>query len=512
MDLLLALALSAIALLVRWPYLQDVPALTDETAEVATALAIVQDGARPLVHNDAYRGPAWAYLQAGAFAITGLQPWLPRVVAALLSALTVGATYLLARALTDRRAGLVAALLITTAFGPVALHAHVAWSNHATPLWVTLAALLTWLGQGPGRPGLVALVAAGALWGVALQSHPSALAPLLGAVGWWLAAAERRARLRSAGPWLALAACLLVMSPVILYNIAQPGASVREAGASGQPLALTLDPGTLALRLVGLVGQLGRTAAAGPLQEAGDPTPNGLSSVTDLARPAATTLYALVLLAGMAWAGWRGPRFLAWLAGATLILLPVLNRNYTSFHDQRYIGLLLPLAAAALGAWFTQRWLHAERRPRQRWGLVISLGILITFPLLSVTAYYQREAAAGRSNAVLLATVQRLAEASHSGHQHVFVDKALRDIDLGGGGDPARAFVQQLTLSRVPNDLSDAEEMRWYLAEDEASRFWLVASAATGEQLGREFGLRAWEEHGGWQVWERPATGGAPAP
>lgn len=512
MDLLLALALSAGALLLRWPYLQDIPALTDETGEVATALAIVQDGARPLVHSDAYRGPAWAYLMAGALALTGPQPWLPRAVAALLSALTVGATYLLARALADRRAGLVAALVMTTAFGPVALHAHVAWSNHATPLWVTLAALCTWLGQGPGRRGLVALVTAGALWGVALQSHPSALAPLLGAVGWWLAAPERRARLRHAGPWLAALAFGTVMSPMLIYNIAQPGATVQEAAASGQPLALTADPRVLAGRLAGLAGQLGRTAGAGPLYEAGDPVAHPLLALTDALRPAATALYALLLLAALAWAGWRGPRYLAWLAGATLLLLPMLNRNYTSFHDQRYIGLLLPLAAAALGAWFSRRWMEAEARPLARWALAIGIGILITFPLLSVSAFYQREAAAGRDNVALHRAVKRLSEASRAGHQHVFVDKALRDVDLGGGGDPARAFVQQLTLSRVPNDLSDTDTIRWHLANDAESTFWLVTSAGAGGQLSREFGLRAWEDHEGWQVWERPPAGEAPKP
>jgi 4-amino-4-deoxy-L-arabinose transferase-like glycosyltransferase len=505
-ELAIALAFSALALALRWPYLQDIPRLTDETGEVATALAIVHDGARPLVHNDAYRGPAWAYLMAGALALAGPGRETPRLVAALLAALTAGATYLLARALADRRAGAVAALLVTTAFGPVVLLGHVAWSNHATPLWVTLAAVATWLGRGAGRAAGLSRVAAGILWAIALQSHPAALAPLLGAAGWWLSAPERRAGLRRSGPWLALGAFLLVMSPLAVYNVRHPLASVAEAGASGQPLSFTLNPLELAPRALALAGQLGRSAGAGPLAEPGDPRPDALVGLTDDLRPVATLAYALLLLGGLARAAWRGPRLVAWLAGATLVLLPLLNRNYTSFYDQRYVGLLLPLGAVAVGCWATDLWQRAGRPGR--WALAIALAALVVYPLTSVAAYYDREITAGRTNAPYLAVADRLAADAALGERHVFVDRGLRDIDLGGGGDPMRAFVHLLALDGVPVDGIEVDELRWFLENDRSSRLWIIAGPAMVEALAGPYRLRTWEQGAGWVVLERAPLGG----
>jgi hypothetical protein len=504
-DLAIAGALTLLALLVRLPGLTEVPRLTDETAEVATALAIVSEGARPLVASDAYRGPAWAYLLAGALALFGAHPWLPRAFAAVLGALTVGATYLLGRALVDRRTGLVAALAVATAFAPVVLLSHVAWSNHSTPLWVLLAALATWRGRRPGRRGDLSLLAAGVLWGLALQSHPSALAPLLGAVGWWLAGADRRRRLRQPGPWLALAGCLATLSPMLLHNLRAPGASLGEAGASGQPLGLPAGPLDLVGRCLALLGQLGRALAAGPPAEPGDPTPGALVAATDALRGPVTWLAAGLYLAALARTAWRGPRLVAWLGGATLLVLPLVNRNYTSFHDQRYIGLLVPLCAVALGAWVSAAWAGAGASGRRVTAAATAL--VLAWPLLAVAAFQARETAAGRTNAPLSEVVVRLAQGRHERPTEVFVDKALRDVDLGGGGDPARAFAQLLTLSGVPNALSDTDELRWYLAQADRPPYWLILSPATAATLGREFPLLAWEQGEGWTVVERPGGG-----
>jgi hypothetical protein len=342
-----------------------------------------------------------------------------------------------------------------------------------------------------------------------VQSHPVALAALAGAAAWWLASGLRRGELRTPGPWLALLAFSIFLSPMVLHNVANPGSSLREAGASGQPLAISLDPRELTLRAVGLAGQLGRTAGAGVEAEPGDPSPGLLVAATDSGRPWLTILYAGILLAALARSAWRGPRFPAWLAAATLLALPILNRNYTSFHDQRYIATLLPLAAVALAAWASDLWRRFPAR-RSRIALATAAALLLLLPLASVQAFYDRERAAGRTNAELLAVAERLAEAARSGPTQVFIDRDLRDVDLGGGGDPARAFAFLLTSSGVRNEIVPRDEVRWYLENDRATGLWILAPPGTDAAYAAQADLHPWEHGDGWQVWERPGTGDSP--
>ncbi|MCB0216801.1 MAG: hypothetical protein KDH92_09215, partial [Chloroflexi bacterium] len=292
-DLGSLVALLLLALLLRLPRLDSIPRYTDETGEVATALDIAFEGARPLVHNDAYRGPVWAYGLAGALRLFGPQPGLPRRYALTLSVLTVLATWALARGLVGPRAGWVAGLLQASAFAPIALESHVAWSNHATPLVVTLAALATWRGagasvtdpqpapaeapvsgrqapgfdsghpvsgpatgrQGPGGGADRWLLLAGLLWGLALQTHPSVVAPLAGAGLWLLLRPGFRARLRRPAPYLALGLFLLALGPLIVHNLSSLRstgdlASVEDATAESQPVNRDFGVASLAGNLV----------------------------------------------------------------------------------------------------------------------------------------------------------------------------------------------------------------------------------------------------------------------
>jgi 4-amino-4-deoxy-L-arabinose transferase-like glycosyltransferase len=588
-----------LALALRWPHLQTIPRLTDEAGEVTTALQIAFEGARPLVHNDAYRGPAWAYGLAAPLALLGPRPGLPRDYALAIGLATVLAVYLLGRSLAGPRAGLAAGLLQATAFAPIALESHVAWSNHATPGMVTLAGLATWraLGMarvrvsgmpsldrdktssGSGQPdrdkALHWLLLAGLLWGLALQTHPSAVAPLAGAGLWFLAARERRALLRRPATWLAPIACLLVLSPMLVYNaqrfVDEGGiASMDEATDASQPVNRDFGPLALARNLVGLAGQLGRAAGAGRPDEPGEPVPGVLVAFTDAFRPLVTWLYAAILLAALAWATWLwarsagmdGARFfrigqsgpgdpsvttefafttksadglglVASMAWAGILILPLLNRNYQSFYDMRYLGFLLPLAFVALGSWAASdresrdsagaaevagkagaksetrvgsgAWASAAVQAR-RWLLLASL---MLWSLLSVGAYYQREIAAGRTNQPMIEAADRLAQAWHEAGteaglgppQQIWIDKAMRPIKLEGGGDPVRAFDQLLALRSLPAELSDIDELRWFLSEDRTTLYWILAADSTAESLAAEgFPLESVQEAGGWRI------------
>jgi len=548
-DLCIVLLFCLLALAIRWPLVDAIPRYTDETGEVATALAIAFDGARPLVHNDAYRGPFWAYLLGTVLAITGPQPGLPRLFALALGALTVGVTYLFGRALAGRGAGAIAALLMATAFGHVVLGSHVAWSNNSTPLWTTLAALCLWLGAGRGGSGAGAgsmigrgmgrgrggtveiddstigrtvapgptpgatpgptpgakaarlhiakptkgadawLALSGVLWGLALQSHPSVVALLPGAAVWFLAAPARRQRLRTPGPWIAMGLFVLTLSPMTVYNLQTDLSAVAEATKPSQPVLRDHSASAIAANAAGLLGQLGRAAGAGALREAGDPTPNAVVVLTDALRPAATWLYVVALVGALAWTGIRGPRLPACLAGSALVALTLTNRSSTNFYDLRYLAMLLPSAYAAVGAIAAPSITPPGATLARRAAAATVVAALIGYPLFTIPAYYARERAAGRANHAMIAAADQIA--ARAGAGTVLVDKAMRDIDLGGGGDPARAFDELLTLRRVRHLLADIDKIRWYVVHDAAPRLWIVAADATAAQLEAELGGRA---------------------
>jgi len=493
-DAAIAALLCAVAIAIRLPAVHDIPRYTDETGEVQVALAIAFEGARPLVHNDAYRGPLWAYLLAGTLAAFGPRPELPRLFALAMGALAVGATFALGRVASGRAAGIVAALCMATAVGPVALGSHIAWSNHATPLWTTLAAVALCLGgrdPAAGRGADRWLALSGPLWGFALHTHPSVVALLPGAVIWFLATADRRRRLRTPAPWLAMGLFVATLSPLVAYNVRHDLASIDEAVKPSQPVARDHSPAALAANAAGLLAQLGRAAGAGVPAEPGDPVPGPLVKWTDGLRPAATIAYALVIVAALAWSARHGPRLAAALAVPALLILPLVNRSSANFYDTRYVFMLLPLGYVALGAAAAPALAdrRGSRRARgTRVAAVILTAAVTLYPLATTGAYYARETAAGRTNAPFHAVADLLAaEASAPGH-HVLVDKAMRPIKLGGGGDPTRAFDQLLALRGVPHTVSDLDEMRWYLTNSLDTTYWMILATETAQQLEAEFG------------------------
>ncbi len=519
----LTLAFVVLAAAIRWPALHDIPRYTDETGEVATAIAIAFDGARPLVHNDAYRGPFWAYLLAGVLAWTGPDPDVPRRFALGLGALAVGATYLLGRAVAGRLAGGVAALLMATAFGPVALGSHVPWSNNSTPLWVALATLALHLGSGgtaaradagpairPGRRADTWLALAGLLWGLALQTHPSVLALLPGAALWFVAAADRRARLRAPGPWLAAAVFVASLAPILVHNVrAGSAVYVEDAFNPSQPVAEARGPAALAANLVALAGQVGRSAGAGPPREPGDPRPDAVVGLTDALRPAATAAYALAILGALAWAAWRGPRRVAAPAASAVAILPWITDGFRSFHDMRYVVVVLPLGYVALGASV------ARAAPGSRARQILSIGVvaLALYALVATAAFYRREAAADRTNAPIRAATAWLAAHAAEPGDHVLLDKAMRDLKLGGGGNVTRALEQRLVLMGLAPTVADVDEIRWFVGNDDGT-LWILAADATVAQLRSEAGGAAIQDvpeagagppRGGWRVVRRAA-------
>jgi 4-amino-4-deoxy-L-arabinose transferase-like glycosyltransferase len=136
-----ALTVSGIVLAataVRIPYLQTIPAFSDELNEVMHGLEILRGESLPLTNVTSYIGAFYNYLVAAAFFLVGPQIVTPRALVMVMGVLTVGATYVLARQVAGPIAGAVAAALLTTSGTHILVNSHIALSSSITPLFVTL--------------------------------------------------------------------------------------------------------------------------------------------------------------------------------------------------------------------------------------------------------------------------------------------------------------------------------------------------------------------------------------
>lgn len=182
----------------------------DEPALVKTVVRMVQNG-DPNPHTFLYpslmfyllalatRLHAWWGIQQGiyqsimdlpadTFGFTiapGVYIW-QRAVTAILGALTVPATFLLGRAMFDRRVGLLGALLVMLATFHV-FHSHLITADAPTGLWVVLAVLAAWQIVKSGAPHgyLLGGVATGLATGTKYNAVAVALAVAVAHLLYW---------------------------------------------------------------------------------------------------------------------------------------------------------------------------------------------------------------------------------------------------------------------------------------------------------------------------------------
>ena len=218
LDSVLLLGLGLLALALRLPEYQHIPAFTDERNDIMVALRIARGEGLPLTNDPAYIGSLWNYVLAAAFWIVGESLLVPRTVVLVVGVLGVLAAYPLGRRWGGRWGGALTALLVATSAGHIAFTSRVAWSHSTTPLFVTIG---TWaLVSAAGRRGRVSagrLVLAGLAWGLAFQTHPTVLALLPGLA--IFVVLRRRPLLASR--WLYVAALLFVFVNLnlLIYNL-----------------------------------------------------------------------------------------------------------------------------------------------------------------------------------------------------------------------------------------------------------------------------------------------------
>ncbi len=483
MAILLALVLLALA--VRLPNHQLIPAFTDELVDVHRGLQIARGENVPLTAGASYLGSLWNWLLATTLWASGYSLHAPRVLALVLGVLTVPATYLLGRSWGGRVGGFLAAALLATAGAHVAVNSHVAWGNSATPVFTTLG---VWALSEGARPTTLsrraALLLAGLLWGLAVQTHPLALAFLPGAAIFLLW--QGRPLLRSRWMLAAVAVFTLVNVNLLAFNLLSGFRSVT-AGIE-QSVHYTGDAGLT----TGLYGERLGLLLLGLLRS--------LAGAVDARRSAADFLldlgiWPVVLLsgAGATWGWMRGNRLPGLLVGSVVLILPVLNDKCQPILNGRYLAPLLPILYASLGALIVA----ALRSLRTRGGAVaggaaalrfgqLSLGLLASFlvlhPLLYLEAYYRQERQRGRTNEAFFQTVEQV-RAVRRPDEAVTVLRPRREFHMGdGGGLASHAFQVALALDDVPHTVED-HDSAGVADPDRRCREWLVIIASRDTKM-----------------------------
>ncbi|MCC7368441.1 MAG: glycosyltransferase family 39 protein [Chloroflexi bacterium] len=424
------------ALALRLPYLWQVPRFTDELQEILWALAIYRGEILPLTAVDSYYGPLWSYLLAGAFFLERLGAdveLMPRLMATLLAVAGVGVTYALAREIASRRVALVAAALMATSGGHIIINSHTARSNSVTPLITTLLvwSLMRAVRDGNGRW----LVAAGALFGVALQTHLSVITFVPG-----LALGLLALRPRLVLSWWTPAGVLAFVAAyanMLIFNLQTGFWSLVHARAlqQGYTSGRSTDLSAYLTNVDALVESLSRLVS-GTIDEAGNP---------------AAPLYLLIGVVGVVLLARRG----AWLpllfclSGA--LVLPYFNPRYGPILSGRYLIPLLPFLYIGV-ALCTEA--VAERLPRlsaaQRMlASRVVAAALVLFPLAPLVLYYREVLGDDRTNEPLY-HLNQLLEAEYQPGDLVLVDESLAQEPLTAGGTDLKAIRMLLEADGIP--------------------------------------------------------------
>jgi 4-amino-4-deoxy-L-arabinose transferase-like glycosyltransferase len=453
---LVGLALVAIMLgaaVVRLRHLMSVPSFTDETDEVLRGLAIARGQLLPLVNDDAYIGAMFNYLVAGAFLVNGPSEVTPRLIVLLAALATLPLTYALGREIAGRWAGLLATAMLATAGLHIVVNSRVAWSHAITPLFTT-AALVSVLMALRRRSGWL-LVLTGLCCGLAIQTHPSAVALLPAIAGGVLLHPQGRAWLRTPWPYLAGLAAVAGCWNLLLYNaVINPGEAVRQADwydYAYRPkgsLAEYLD--ALPQYSVDLIRSLGSVYGT------------RLTLSVYLTNPAFMVTAGL-LLAGLVLALSRRQWLLPLTFASATLLLPFFGRQFGFLPGDvaRYLSYLLPagfvlMAAVIVGAADGGQALVRHRLPL-RWqgparrgivALAVLVGVaLVWFPLLGTLAFedtFPRRHETQLTTAVVVAAI-----AARTGP--IYIDESFNQRLLFGGGHLQHSFMYLLDLRGEPH-------------------------------------------------------------
>jgi 4-amino-4-deoxy-L-arabinose transferase-like glycosyltransferase len=489
-DWLIAAALSLMGMLARVPYLALIPVFGDEVMQTVQALNIRPGEYMPLVGVDPYSGPFFLYLIGVILRVLGATPVAPRIVVMVTGALTVGLTYLLARALGLKRPwAALAGLFMAANPHHILVNSHFAGATFVLPLFTTafLAALVLAVKRESGRW----LVAAGTLLGLALQSNPVLVLMLPGVAVWFVVQAKPFIGFRTRWPYLAALVLALVYAPVIVHNL-QTGLSGVQVAQAGRLYLWQVkpSPSTYAQNFVRLILQLCRQVS-GVLE--------GKEDVGSLmGMPLVFSVWAI---AGLVYASVarKGLDLLTLAVGSHALLMPWLSNYYSIIDPTRLTNYLNPLALVAMGALAAEVWRFAAgrmRRPESKraiaWFTGVVLAALALSPLVSLFRYYDHTVANGQTNAPYLAFADEFVRQWHG--ERVLLDDALTGFLRAGDPNEFKPITYLLTVSGVPFDSMPSERILERLATgQETGRVILILSHDNLSYFQSQADLIPWE-------------------
>ncbi len=482
----LSLFVGVVALAVRWPYLVQVPRLTDEVWDIEWALQIARGEILPLISTNNYLGPLHPYLLAALYRLFGENVVVARGMMAVLGAVLAGLVAWLAWGMARRSrsvAALAAGALTTTSFTLVIVNSHQVWSMALAPLGVIAALGVTWAAIERKRPGW--LVLAGLAWGLALQLHPLAITFLPGALVWAIGQPIGRFWLRTRWPWLAVAAFLVGYSNMIWFTLTSQGASVQEATAPTHNFFVIDSLADYGSRMTAVVVQMARMFVGAYVPPDGQHTTVGDSPFL--------LLYLIVPVIALAWSLRRRSTAilpLAAVSGACLVAVASgsfdLQRTWAAVYDARYLSPLLPLIYIAVGLLAADVWSRWSA-PASRLPIAAVAAALVLIPLFAIQSYYARSEAGGLTNEgfyVIAAAARE--EAARGGF--VLLDKDSDNIKLGGRGDAWNALHALMWLDGVPHTTVKLDKMRYYLTYSE-DPMTLILTDKAYQALASDFSL-----------------------
>ena len=368
-----------LAVIVRLPYWETIPASFDEVEQTSYAYLIAEGQILPLVGNDAYAGPFYFYLVAALLKLGVTNPMIGRVVILVAGVLTVPTVYAWVLALgKDRIAALLAALF--TAFNPdlILVNSHIGGTTLLMPLLTTLFLLALTLAAE--RDSFVWLAAAGVLGGLAAQSNLVAGLAVAGGLLWFLWRVRGRPRLGRRWPlWpvVAGAIVLLVFSPVIVYNLRTGFGSV--AALEGKSYIWETNP-TVATTLAN-----GRRFFLQLVRQVSGVVTGQEDFATLVGLP---LLYLTLMIGGLVYTTRRVSAQPLLVILPFALVLPVVSNHYGFSGIGRFTSALIPIWAAVIAFLIAALTGRIARVPetRQRWlygGLLAALLLLLLIPPLA---------------------------------------------------------------------------------------------------------------------------------